>query len=109
MRHNRSESQPIGVTGNGPKALHTMHECSSQSQSQSHRERTHEGYACIERSKTEGIKQRAGHRPKVHATAHGPEPPNATAKCHNKKIKSLWTQPPFVASHLLFDVGPVDL
>eukprot|EP00955_Chlamydomonas_euryale_P066940 359697-Chlamydomonas_euryale.AAC.1 len=36
-------------------------------QSQSYRERTHEGYACVERSKAEGIKERAGHRHKGHA------------------------------------------
>eukprot|EP00955_Chlamydomonas_euryale_P051346 354857-Chlamydomonas_euryale.AAC.30 len=33
-----------------------------------------EGYACVERSKTQGIKQRAGRL--GHATAHGPEPPH---------------------------------
>eukprot|EP00955_Chlamydomonas_euryale_P055230 356064-Chlamydomonas_euryale.AAC.2 len=30
-------------------------------------------YACVERSKTEGIKQRAGRCHKRHATAHGPD------------------------------------
>eukprot|EP00955_Chlamydomonas_euryale_P050118 354465-Chlamydomonas_euryale.AAC.3 len=45
-------------------------------------ERTHEGYACVrtnthvERSKAQGIKQRAGRCHKGHATAHGPEPPH---------------------------------
>eukprot|EP00955_Chlamydomonas_euryale_P090195 364520-Chlamydomonas_euryale.AAC.3 len=43
-----------------------------------YRERTHEGYACVKRSKTEGIKQRAGRCHKGNATAHGPEPPHTT-------------------------------
>eukprot|EP00955_Chlamydomonas_euryale_P012275 131977-Chlamydomonas_euryale.AAC.2 len=46
-----------------------------QSQSHSYRERTHDGYACVERSKAEGIKQRAGRCHNGHAIAHGPEPP----------------------------------
>eukprot|EP00955_Chlamydomonas_euryale_P034411 349785-Chlamydomonas_euryale.AAC.4 len=46
----------------------------SMSQSQSYRERTHEGYAYVERSVADGIKQRAGHCHKGHATAYGPEP-----------------------------------
>eukprot|EP00955_Chlamydomonas_euryale_P116431 366416-Chlamydomonas_euryale.AAC.8 len=33
-----------------------------QSQSQSYRERTYAGYACVERSQAEGIKQQAGRR-----------------------------------------------
>eukprot|EP00955_Chlamydomonas_euryale_P109895 365965-Chlamydomonas_euryale.AAC.7 len=37
---------------------------------QSYRERTHEGYACVECSMAEGIKQRAGHCHKGHANAH---------------------------------------
>eukprot|EP00955_Chlamydomonas_euryale_P080186 363391-Chlamydomonas_euryale.AAC.6 len=47
-----------------------------QSQSQSYRERTHKGYACVEHSMAEGIKQRAGHCQKGHAIADGPEPPH---------------------------------
>eukprot|EP00955_Chlamydomonas_euryale_P018929 201872-Chlamydomonas_euryale.AAC.7 len=47
----------------------------SQSQSQSYRERTHEGYACVERSEVEGINQRAGRCHKGHAIVQGPEPP----------------------------------
>eukprot|EP00955_Chlamydomonas_euryale_P104023 365535-Chlamydomonas_euryale.AAC.59 len=37
------------------------------SESQSYRERTQEGYACVERSMAEGIKQRAGHCHRGHA------------------------------------------
>eukprot|EP00955_Chlamydomonas_euryale_P007413 78739-Chlamydomonas_euryale.AAC.2 len=44
--------------------------------SQSYRERTHDGYSCVERSKTEGVKQRAGRCHKGNATAHAPEPPH---------------------------------
>eukprot|EP00955_Chlamydomonas_euryale_P113355 366212-Chlamydomonas_euryale.AAC.19 len=44
--------------------------------SQSYGERAHKGYACVERSKTEGIKQRAGRRHKGHAAVHSPEPPH---------------------------------
>eukprot|EP00955_Chlamydomonas_euryale_P074745 362120-Chlamydomonas_euryale.AAC.6 len=42
--------------------------------SQLYGERTHGGYACVERSKAEGIKQRGGCCHKGHAIAHGPEP-----------------------------------
>eukprot|EP00955_Chlamydomonas_euryale_P066163 359468-Chlamydomonas_euryale.AAC.5 len=45
----------------------------------SYRERTHKGYACVERSKTKAIKQRAGRCHKVNATAHVPEPPHTNA------------------------------
>eukprot|EP00955_Chlamydomonas_euryale_P117842 366501-Chlamydomonas_euryale.AAC.23 len=41
----------LGVAGRGGTAL-----CFHWQQSQSYRERTHKGYACVERSKTEGIK-----------------------------------------------------
>eukprot|EP00955_Chlamydomonas_euryale_P069906 360622-Chlamydomonas_euryale.AAC.12 len=41
------------------KTLHRV--LLSQSQSQSYRKWTREGYACVERSMAEGIKQRAGH------------------------------------------------
>eukprot|EP00955_Chlamydomonas_euryale_P042923 352454-Chlamydomonas_euryale.AAC.3 len=40
--------------------------------SQSYRERTHEGYACDERSMAEGIKQRAGRCHKGHVISYGP-------------------------------------
>eukprot|EP00955_Chlamydomonas_euryale_P029134 306939-Chlamydomonas_euryale.AAC.1 len=46
-----------------------------QSQSQSYRERTHEGYARVERGKAEGIEQRSGRCHKGHDTAHDPRPP----------------------------------
>eukprot|EP00955_Chlamydomonas_euryale_P078948 363222-Chlamydomonas_euryale.AAC.6 len=46
------------------------------SQSQRYRERTHEGNACVECSKTEGIKQRAGRCHRGNATACSPEPPH---------------------------------
>eukprot|EP00955_Chlamydomonas_euryale_P111888 366097-Chlamydomonas_euryale.AAC.1 len=48
------------------------------SQSQSDREQTHEGHACVERRKAEGIKQRAGRCHKGNATACSPEPPHST-------------------------------
>eukprot|EP00955_Chlamydomonas_euryale_P005030 53602-Chlamydomonas_euryale.AAC.5 len=48
----------------------------SESESQSYRERTHEGYACVERSTADGIEQRPGRCHKRHATAHGPERPH---------------------------------
>eukprot|EP00955_Chlamydomonas_euryale_P090341 364533-Chlamydomonas_euryale.AAC.14 len=41
-------------------------------ESQSHREQTHDGYAYVERNKTEGIKQQAERRHKGNATASGP-------------------------------------
>eukprot|EP00955_Chlamydomonas_euryale_P007159 75816-Chlamydomonas_euryale.AAC.3 len=50
-----------------------------QGQSQRCRERTGGGegeYACDERSKTEGIKQHAGHCHEWNATARSPEPPH---------------------------------
>eukprot|EP00955_Chlamydomonas_euryale_P102064 365390-Chlamydomonas_euryale.AAC.23 len=46
----------------------------NQSQSQTFRELTHKGYACVERSMAKGIKQRAGHCHKGQAIAYGPEP-----------------------------------
>eukprot|EP00955_Chlamydomonas_euryale_P068756 360210-Chlamydomonas_euryale.AAC.14 len=48
----------------------------SETQSQGYRERIREGNACVEGSKAEGIKQRAGCCHKGHAIAHGPEPPH---------------------------------
>eukprot|EP00955_Chlamydomonas_euryale_P086209 364197-Chlamydomonas_euryale.AAC.53 len=50
----RSTDRAIGAT---PQRI--------QSQSQSYREPTHEGYACVECSKTEGIKQRAVQLPQT--------------------------------------------
>jgi len=47
-----------------------------KSQSQSCRERTHKGFACVARCKAEGIKQRVGRCHKGHAIAHGPQPPH---------------------------------
>eukprot|EP00955_Chlamydomonas_euryale_P063858 358804-Chlamydomonas_euryale.AAC.1 len=44
-------------------------------QSQNYREQTHEGYACVEHSMAEGIKQRAGHCHKGYAIAYGLEVP----------------------------------
>eukprot|EP00955_Chlamydomonas_euryale_P092885 364743-Chlamydomonas_euryale.AAC.84 len=49
-----------------------------QTPSQSYRERSHEGYACVERSKTEGFKQRAG-RHKGSARRSGPAPAHTCA------------------------------
>eukprot|EP00955_Chlamydomonas_euryale_P080510 363429-Chlamydomonas_euryale.AAC.28 len=49
-----------------------------KSQSQRYRERTHEGCACIERSKTDGMKQWAGRCHAGHATAPSPEPPHTS-------------------------------
>eukprot|EP00955_Chlamydomonas_euryale_P014748 158382-Chlamydomonas_euryale.AAC.1 len=45
------------------------------SQSQSYRERILEGYACVERSKTEGIKQQAGRVHEGNATWHAASVP----------------------------------
>eukprot|EP00955_Chlamydomonas_euryale_P069516 360479-Chlamydomonas_euryale.AAC.2 len=59
--------------------------CQSQ-QSQSYRGWTREGYACVERSKTEAVRLLAGRYHKGHATAHGPEPP------HTNPIQPTGTQ-----------------
>eukprot|EP00955_Chlamydomonas_euryale_P002363 25681-Chlamydomonas_euryale.AAC.4 len=48
----------------------------SRSQSPSHWKWTHRGYARVERSKAERIKQRVGRCHRGHAIAHGPEPPH---------------------------------
>eukprot|EP00955_Chlamydomonas_euryale_P050866 354687-Chlamydomonas_euryale.AAC.4 len=45
-------------------------------QSQNYRERTNEGYVCVDRSMAEGIKQRAGHCHKGHTIVCGPETPH---------------------------------
>eukprot|EP00955_Chlamydomonas_euryale_P064063 358848-Chlamydomonas_euryale.AAC.5 len=42
-----------------------------QSQGQSYRERTHEGYACVERNMAEGTEQRAGHCPSATGSMKG--------------------------------------
>eukprot|EP00955_Chlamydomonas_euryale_P074377 362012-Chlamydomonas_euryale.AAC.9 len=42
---------------------------------QIYRERTHQWYACVTRSKTDGIIQRVGRCHKGSATVNGPEPP----------------------------------
>eukprot|EP00955_Chlamydomonas_euryale_P106902 365734-Chlamydomonas_euryale.AAC.10 len=44
----------------------------------SYRKQTQEGYACVQRSKTEGVEHRAGRCPKGKATARSPEPPHTT-------------------------------
>eukprot|EP00955_Chlamydomonas_euryale_P061503 358057-Chlamydomonas_euryale.AAC.4 len=72
---------PFGVFVSGKRTLcKTQHASTTEGgiegQSQSYRERTHEGYARVERSKTEGIKQRVGRCHKGHAIAHGIEPPH---------------------------------
>eukprot|EP00955_Chlamydomonas_euryale_P078852 363211-Chlamydomonas_euryale.AAC.8 len=50
-----------------------------RSKSQSNKERTHKPEACVEQSKTEGMKKRAGRRHQGYATVRGPEPPHTNA------------------------------
>eukprot|EP00955_Chlamydomonas_euryale_P018820 200775-Chlamydomonas_euryale.AAC.5 len=52
------------------------------SESESYRGRTREWYACVERSKTEGIKQRAGRCHKRKIAALHPETPIPAPPCH---------------------------
>eukprot|EP00955_Chlamydomonas_euryale_P079123 363254-Chlamydomonas_euryale.AAC.5 len=57
----------IRVRGTGSRPTKGM-PVLSQNQSPRYGEQTHEGYACVERRKTEGIKQRAGRCHKGNAT-----------------------------------------
>eukprot|EP00955_Chlamydomonas_euryale_P003556 38105-Chlamydomonas_euryale.AAC.3 len=59
----------VYVGGTGSEPMKGMPVLSAARQSQNFKERTHEGYACVERSKTEGINQRAGRCRKGPATA----------------------------------------
>eukprot|EP00955_Chlamydomonas_euryale_P058834 357218-Chlamydomonas_euryale.AAC.19 len=51
------------------KSQHEFQQHAWNSQGQSYRERTHDGYACVEHSMAEVIKQRAGHHHKGHANS----------------------------------------
>eukprot|EP00955_Chlamydomonas_euryale_P100342 365277-Chlamydomonas_euryale.AAC.4 len=80
----RSSPPGKGMTGTLKQAhwLCIENEPGGNCQSQGDRERSHEGYACVERSKAEGIKHRAGALThtglgcchKGHTIAPGPEP-----------------------------------
>eukprot|EP00955_Chlamydomonas_euryale_P054861 355965-Chlamydomonas_euryale.AAC.8 len=48
----------------------------TRSDRESYRDRTDKGYACVERSEAEGLKQRVGRCHRGYTIAHGPAPPH---------------------------------